>query len=321
MENENNSLSDLAKLSDPAKVLIEKISDAIGAAFKPWQIRRIARSESDAAIIGAETEIKISEIERRGLLRRIQLDGLKQQNIENITAKAIDSLDDNANTQNMDNDWIVNFFDSCESISDIEMQNIWAKILSGEANKPKTYSKRTVNIVRQMSKEDADLFSHLCRFAMAFKRNRKNPMQPIIFGDNTDTIESFDNISLEDINHLESIGLISHNSTGCVLTDNSEIAVFHVEYYGNQIYASLPKTVSSLPIGIVSFSRAGHELYTICKMNQPIDGFTEYVKKHWERQGIGVYINPQMDTFVENRGRKIQIVSKLPSHQEMINRR
>ena len=41
----NNSIVNLGDLSKPATVLIEKISDAIGGIFKPYQIKRIAKAE------------------------------------------------------------------------------------------------------------------------------------------------------------------------------------------------------------------------------------------------------------------------------------
>ncbi len=40
--NETTALSNIGELSKPATVLIEKVSDAIGGIFRPWQIRRVA---------------------------------------------------------------------------------------------------------------------------------------------------------------------------------------------------------------------------------------------------------------------------------------
>jgi hypothetical protein len=42
---------DLGNFSKPATVLIEKISDAVGGCFRPFQIKRIAKAESEAEII------------------------------------------------------------------------------------------------------------------------------------------------------------------------------------------------------------------------------------------------------------------------------
>ena len=68
----------------------------------------------------------------------------------------------------MDNDWTVNFFDKCRIVSDDDMQTLWSRILAGEANSPGSYSKRTVNFVSEISKEEADLFTSLCGFFVDF---------------------------------------------------------------------------------------------------------------------------------------------------------
>jgi hypothetical protein len=49
--NEGGSLINLGELSKPATVLIEKIAEATGGIFRPFQIRRIAQAEADAEII------------------------------------------------------------------------------------------------------------------------------------------------------------------------------------------------------------------------------------------------------------------------------
>ena len=73
-------------------------------------------------------------------------------------------------------DWMANFFDKCRIISDEEMQGLWAKVLSGEANAPGSYSKRTVNFLASMDKEDAALFTALCGFAWSFPGGYANPL-------------------------------------------------------------------------------------------------------------------------------------------------
>ena len=44
------------------------------------------------------------------------------------------------------------------------MQILWARVLAGEANAPGTYSKRTVNLLSDFDKSDAELFTKLCGF-------------------------------------------------------------------------------------------------------------------------------------------------------------
>jgi hypothetical protein len=57
--NEGGSLINLGELSKPATVLIEKIAEATGGVFRPFQIRRVAQAEADAEIIKTSAKIEI----------------------------------------------------------------------------------------------------------------------------------------------------------------------------------------------------------------------------------------------------------------------
>ncbi|HLL76618.1 MAG TPA: hypothetical protein VK421_15295 [Pyrinomonadaceae bacterium] len=45
---DGNSIVNLGDLTKPATVLIEKISDAVGGVFRPYQIKRLAHAEAEA---------------------------------------------------------------------------------------------------------------------------------------------------------------------------------------------------------------------------------------------------------------------------------
>ncbi len=163
---DGNYLVNLGDLSKPATVLIEKISDAIGALYKPKQIKRIAQAEAEAEKIRALAAIEVTEIQQRALVRLVQEEGKKQENIESITANATTQLNDDAKPEEMDNDWISHFFEKCRNVSDNEMQCLWSRLLAGEANKPGSYSKRTIELISNLDKSDAHLFTKLCTYAI-----------------------------------------------------------------------------------------------------------------------------------------------------------
>lgn len=155
---------DLGEMSKPADTLIKKVSNAVGGVFAPWQIKRVAKAETEAALIKAQSEIKVTALHRRATHRFIEEEAQHQKNMEDITAKALPQLNENAKPDSVDNDWIVNFFDKCRIVSDNEMQGLWSRVLAGEANVPGTYSKRTVNFVSDLDKTEAELFAKLCGF-------------------------------------------------------------------------------------------------------------------------------------------------------------
>ena len=131
---QDGSLINLGELSKPATVLIEKISDAIGGIFQPYQIRRVAEAQAQAEKIQAVSRIEITELQRRAVQRFLAEEAIKQNNIESITRRALTDVRENARPEQVEDDWIANFFDKCRLISDDQMQTLWSKVLAGEAN-------------------------------------------------------------------------------------------------------------------------------------------------------------------------------------------
>ena len=71
---------------------------------------------------------------------------------------------DDASPEDMEDDWIRNLLGKCRIVSDQDMQELWARILAGEANEPGSVSRRTVNLVADLDKRDAESFMAVCRF-------------------------------------------------------------------------------------------------------------------------------------------------------------
>lgn len=116
-EETSYSLINLGDLSKPANTLIERASDAVGGWFAPYQIKRFAKAEAEAALIKAQSEIEITDIHRRAVHRFIEEEAQRQKNMEDITAKALPQLDENAKPESIENDWLINFFDRGPLIS------------------------------------------------------------------------------------------------------------------------------------------------------------------------------------------------------------
>lgn len=267
---DGNALIEIGKLAEPAKVLIEKVSDAVGGICKPWQMKRVAKAEVEAAIIKAEGELQITEIEERGLQRLIIQEGKKQQNIEQITAKAIPLLGENSDPNQIEDDWMAHFFSKCDLVSDDEMQSLWAKILAGEATQKGSFKKRSINLVSSLEKEDAHLFTELCGFGFIFGN-----FTPLVFNPN-DEIYNSHNINFSTLNHLDSIGLITFNPISGYARQNLP-SEFTIGYFDEVINIKLKPNESKINIGKVLLTDIGQQLSTICGAKK-IPNFIDYVK-------------------------------------------
>ncbi len=271
-------LASLGDLTKPATVLIEKISDAVGGLAKPWQTVRTAKAETKADIIRAEAKLAISEIEHRALIRMVREEGKKQENIENITVKALPNLSPESKPEGIEPDWLVHFFERGRLISDQKMQSLWANILAGEANKPGAFSKKTIELVAVLDKNDASLFTSFCSFVWVID----GPM-PIVI-DARDDVFSNVGVHFAGLSHLQDIGLINHGGVGGFTLQSSkkEITVF---YYGTPIVIEFPVENFNFPLGKAVLTRAGAELAPICG-STPSQEYFSYVLNNWLNSGL-----------------------------------
>ena len=94
----------------------------------------------------------------------------KQLNIENVTAFAAEELKNEPpiTDEPLDEDWTTRFFNIAEEVSNEEMQALWGKILAGEIKQPKTYSLRTLELIRNLSKAEANTFMKVANFAVKY---------------------------------------------------------------------------------------------------------------------------------------------------------
>jgi Protein of unknown function (DUF2806) len=271
-EDQSMSLIDLGALTKPATVLIEKISDAVGGIAKPWQIRRVARAEATAEIIRSEARLQISELEERALLRMIREEGNKQENIENITAKAIPHVLPDAEPEKIENDWLSHFFDRCRLISDDEMQTMWAAMLAGEANRPGSFSKRTIDLVATLDKTDAELFTKFCTFVWVVR-------QPCPFIDIDNEIYKTLGLIFDTLTHLDTIGLIIFDNVIHLSLEKLEKRIL-IKYYDVPIVIEFPleNDENTMAVGRCLLTQAGKELAPICGSVKSEDYLTHILK-------------------------------------------
>lgn len=273
----SNSLVNLSGLTKPADTLIKKVSDAVGGWFAPYQIRRVAKAEAEAALIKAQSEIEITDLHRRAAHRFIEEEGQRQKNMEDITDKALPQLNENAKPESMDNDWIANFFDKCRIVSDDEIQRLWSRVLAGEANAPGSYSKRTVNFLSNLDKVEAELFSKLCGFG--WQIGNVVPV-PLVF-DVQAEIYNIHGINFNALSHLDSIGLVQFDGVAGFVNQNVP-KKYSALYYDRALILEMPHDAdNTLQVGKVLLTKVGQELAPICG-SKPVDGFWEYVKDHWK---------------------------------------
>ncbi len=276
---EGSSVINLGDLSKPATVLIEKVSAAIGTVYAPHHVKRMARAEVEAEKIKAIAKIELTEIEQRAMERFVHQEARKQANIEQITAQAAVALPPDAKVENLEEDWVVHFFKQCDTVSDKEMQSLWARLLSGEAANPGTFSKRTIDFVSTIDKKDAALFTTFCQFVWMI-----GDPTPLIY-ETTNAIYTERGITFDALKHLDAIGLVSFESVVGYNKTGFEKYVY-IFYYGRPTLIEFNGEMNNqLEIGHTLLTSIGKELVSICGSSNNED-FYHYVIRRWFGNGL-----------------------------------
>jgi hypothetical protein len=287
MSDDKKIIVDPGPYSAVGKALIEKAGAGFGGYFKAWQIGRVAKAEAkaiivkakaeaEADIIKAKGEIEITELYRRTLGRFFEEEVIRQENMEKITMKALPHLEDESDPSKMQDDWVTHFFDKSRIVSDDEMQEVWARVLAGEANLPGTYSKRTVNCLGDLDRRDAKIFAALCGFVWLF-----DDVTVVIFN-TEDPVYNDNGVNIRTVDHLDSIGLIKYSDITGYCHKGLPKTVSG-SYFGRPLNLTMEKEDGNvLRIGKVVLSQVGYELISVCQA-KPVDGFFDYVKGKWSK--------------------------------------
>ncbi|MFC1538967.1 DUF2806 domain-containing protein [Candidatus Latescibacterota bacterium] len=278
---DSNSLIkiELGDYSKPVNTLIEKISNGIAGYFQPYQIKRIANAEAEANKIHAVSQIKITELQKRAMTRFFSEEAKKQNNIEEIIRKAIPEVSEQAKPDQIEDDWITHFFDKCRIVSNEDMQQLWSRVLSGEANSPGSFSRKTVNLLADLNREDALLFTNLCRFCW-----KMGVIYPLIF-DVKSEVYIQQGINFNTLSNIENLGLIKFDDLAGFARYKLPKKIT-VSYFGKNVEITFPKDVDNkLELGKVLLSRVGEQLFSVCK-STPIDEYFSFVYDRWASKSL-----------------------------------
>lgn len=196
----------------------------------------------------------------------------KQLNIENVTAFAAEELKNEppVTDEPLDEDWTTRFFRIAEDISNEEMQALWGKILAGEIKQPKTYSLRTLELIRNLSKLEATTFMKVANFAI------KSGNANYLFKSNDEELLSKKyNINYGDIALLIEIGLIQPGDFVSYQLLQQTTDSQRVFTCGNiVIIAKVKANTPTIQMPVNVFTNAGNELLKLIKPNTPFDYLT-----------------------------------------------
>lgn len=298
-------IENLTGLSKPLTKLIEVVSQGVGAISKPYLIRKTADAKAYELKKIAETikehqdtlksidysDSKLSlqsvdhsildrdgiPIEDRTVKRLDYQDNRRQQNIESITQKTVGYIENeqDVSEEEVNEDWTTRFFNYAQDISDDEMQELWSRILAGEIIRPGSFSLRTLELIRNLSKYEAETFTRLANLTItSFGR-------PCVFKGKKgeeDFLAKY-GCNFEDRLLLTELGLLQPESSITRQVPSNETDKAHIIYYesGNiLIRQTLQPKSAKKRIPIYRYSKIGEELLEIILPQPNLDYLKEF---------------------------------------------
>ena len=140
------------------------------------QIIAAAQAEARSKLISPQAalqgEVTIGEL----IAQRVQFQEEKRQaNIGSVFARAAQELGDReVQDHEVDHDWTARFFNDVQDVSSEEMQQLWAKILAGEVERPGNTSIKTLGILKNLDKATANLFRQFCSICVSIRPDGVN---------------------------------------------------------------------------------------------------------------------------------------------------
>ena len=284
-------------LVSPTEKLIDAVQGAIGKAYEPRHVRKMAeakayeiekvgqamRENSDIAITYDKGSLELDTTDFDMFVKRAQnrlayQELTKQKNIEKVVETTYSNLKDGELVldEPVDNDWMLRFFNDVEDIGNEEMQYIWAKVLAGEIKHPKSVSLRTLSVLKNLGQNEATEFKQIVTFVLRAPGNKSKDVEDYFLLSDILDKYGFEYSILE---RLSDAGLIfttpgvatyiniSSDSEEYVIGKDKKLRIYNKS--DNNIYIQSPA---------YTLTQAGKELYKTVFLENSIELPNEYIE-------------------------------------------
>ncbi len=175
-----------------------------------------------------------------------------------------------SNNEIYDFDWFMRFYEAVGNVSDEDMQDLWAKVLAGELLHPSSFSYKTLEILRNLSRRDAELFVKICEHSFMVG-------EPGAFLPNEEEyFEQFD-IKYTDIMRMSELGLMFNDANISLNFDNEDDS--NILFINNGLLlmiSSLDEKGIRFGLRQFPFTGAGKELSSLVGKSASDDDLVKY---------------------------------------------
>jgi hypothetical protein len=202
----------------------------------------------------------------------------KQKNFKEIVDKA--QLDEIEEPKEVDQDWFLKWMEISEGVSKEKVQDILARILSREVRKPNTFSLRTLEVIKNLSKEELNIFQKFCNISFGIGE-MEDAFSFVIcdpFGKPANNGLSPIGLSYSVLTILQDAGLIKSDLNSW---QELPIQILQMPFKIGSTSISLKAKSSSTAthrFTVINFTTAGLELRSVLSLGHTQEYFDKFIK-------------------------------------------
>ena len=236
--------------------------EALQEAKTDFDVELIHKGEAD--LINGEVVPQNINIETFFPLIRESEFHQENENLYGNISQAVDQLklipETEISNEDVNPDWFARWRSDAKLIGDRDFQQIWGKVLAEEVRSPGAVSYRAMNVLRNLSKDEAQLFQELAPYIHS---GAAIPYLPAFIQET---------ISVDDILELQDAGLILQNkdlserySKHQNIDYNSETFMFAINLPNFIIFINNKTNPEPFTIGILELTQAGRTIAGLIK--------------------------------------------------------
>lgn len=184
---------------------------------------------------------------------------------------AEDSLEPDKEYTTPSQEFVNDYTEAVEDVGDDEILKLFGKVLAGEMERPGSFSKKTLSILKDMSREDAESFKRLCRHCIGGEYVNENGevayfySRPFLLPNENGSSYNCGQLPLEEVRNYEMLGLILPEMYDVfrIQPGVGQLIVINGKTYGAK---NVQDEYVSMHLGPYLFSKWGAELATLCDL-------------------------------------------------------
>ncbi len=252
----------------PLEKLIGVIKKGLGGGNNDSEIKKESDYNTDEPSTASTSFHPNERIQERLIYKETK----RQQNLDYINFIAAEQLtqEETVSEEPVEEDWINRFFNIAEDISNEEMQQLWGRILAGEVKKPKSYSLRTLELLKNLSKHEAETFMKFASLAI-----NSNGTSFILNFKNEKLLEEEYGLNFNDRLLLEELGFLTANDLQFrILATQEKQSQLYFVLGKSLVLLEKPSNQPEQQLQVLVFTKIGQELIKLVNATPKM----EYIK-------------------------------------------